>query len=243
MFNGFGFQITNPIFTRQGSGGVAPIVLPTDISGLQVWYKPSGLVTAGSEITDWTDDSGNGYNMTQATSTNRPALATFLGKNAASFDGTNDFMDSPSVPYSTNDLTIFFIGQHTAITGQHIIYSKNVSTSERTFMMTTSQARTRIGGTNYDIGNVAPTGTPIKAIHAYDRDGNYSANINNVAIGSVSIAAASAVDLGGIQRLGGSPSVTLMWNGIVGELFTYNRLLTPEETTQINDYIFSEWGI
>lgn len=42
---------------------------PSDISGLSAWYKPESLQLNNNDpVSSWTDSSGNGYTLQQATS-------------------------------------------------------------------------------------------------------------------------------------------------------------------------------
>jgi hypothetical protein len=62
-----------------------------------LWLKAdAGVTTSGTSITQWADQSGNGNNVTQATTASQPQLQTnvFNGQPAIAFDGTNDFLNN-----------------------------------------------------------------------------------------------------------------------------------------------------
>jgi len=53
-------------------------ILPTDLPGLVSWYDASddsSITTIGGRVSQWSDKSGNGWHLTQSTSTLRPLKA------------------------------------------------------------------------------------------------------------------------------------------------------------------------
>ena len=65
------------ILAATGSTAAEASILPSALSGLKAWYKPSTL-GAGPAITSWPDSSGNGFHLS-ATGTFNPTLVTGLG--------------------------------------------------------------------------------------------------------------------------------------------------------------------
>jgi hypothetical protein len=73
---------------------------PLDLAPV-AWYEASsGTVTlAGTAVTEWLDSSGNGHDLTQTSSANRPAYSATSWNGASpsiTFDGSNDFLEYPS---------------------------------------------------------------------------------------------------------------------------------------------------
>lgn len=69
---------------------VPPSWTPLDLgSKLKIWLPPAGLPGSGS-ISQWSDSSGNGFHLTQATGSKQPTVTTINGKLAALFDGIDD---------------------------------------------------------------------------------------------------------------------------------------------------------
>lgn len=76
-----------------GEGGTLVIPPEIDINGLVFWHRAdAGVSTAGSAVTGWADQSGNGHDAAQATSNARPMLSAnaINGEPAIVFDGNND---------------------------------------------------------------------------------------------------------------------------------------------------------
>ncbi|HNW91160.1 MAG TPA: hypothetical protein PKN48_15990, partial [Bacteroidales bacterium] len=67
-------------------------IKPNHIPGLQLWLRAdSSVVLNGSNVSQWSDCSGNGYNSIQATTANQPlyysSVSTLNNKPALHFDG------------------------------------------------------------------------------------------------------------------------------------------------------------
>ncbi len=59
-------------------------------TGSVLWLKAdAGVTLNGNSVTNWADQSGNAYNVTQATAANQPTFeaSVFNGQHAISFDG------------------------------------------------------------------------------------------------------------------------------------------------------------
>ena len=69
-----------------------------DLSGLQLWLDATvGVTDAGSgAVSNWADQSGNGYDVAQSTSGYRPTTGTMSQNslNVISFDGSDDHLTS-----------------------------------------------------------------------------------------------------------------------------------------------------
>lgn len=77
----------------------------TQLTNCYGWFKSESLSSSyanGDPISSWSDSSGNGRDISQATSANQPlALASAVnGYMAADFDGTNDILSSASYTQS-----------------------------------------------------------------------------------------------------------------------------------------------
>lgn len=82
----------------RSSGGSAPAWTPAQIT-TAVWLDAADTSTItlnGSTVSQWSDKSGNGRNVAQATAANQPTYATtgLNGKPVLTFDGVDDFVGS-----------------------------------------------------------------------------------------------------------------------------------------------------
>jgi hypothetical protein len=97
---------------------------PTDLANLVRWYKADSLSLAdgtavGNTGTEWTDSTGSGNSLTQATAARRPIFKTniFGSKPAVQFISANQYWLSMPVLTMANPFTIVIVG----ITGSSII--------------------------------------------------------------------------------------------------------------------------
>lgn len=51
-----------------------------------------------------------------------------------------------------------------------------------------------------------------------------------------------AADPGSALKIGGLAAGSFLWNGLVGQVIVYNRLLTEVETAQVRGYLATKWG-
>ena len=75
-----------------GGGGFMPVVAftPLLLAGLVAWYKAdTGVTESGGAVSQWDDQSGNNWHLTQATGSMQPTFSatSFNGKPGITFDG------------------------------------------------------------------------------------------------------------------------------------------------------------
>jgi hypothetical protein len=107
-----------------GNGGSAPPpppppppptpgTLPTNLpQGMNLWLANDiGVVTTGSAVSVWEDQSGTGSDAIQSTAANRPTVVPGNNsQNALHFDGVSSFMSIPSVPIDgLTGMTVFMV--------------------------------------------------------------------------------------------------------------------------------------
>lgn len=140
------------VLTMASAGGpsvLAGPIAPNQITGLQAWYRvDAGLTlggTSGMEVSGWTDSSGLGRNMSQATSANRPTLAydTTYGFPLVRFDGSNDYLLSGDYELHDNSTGLTVIG---------VVRPKTVNTSGITTGNILSKFQYGTGGRAWRLG-------------------------------------------------------------------------------------------
>lgn len=107
------------LFSRAGGvGGLPPFArkLPEAAGGglsapitdnLKAWYANNvGLTESSSFVSAWADQSGNGYDLTQTSSTRYPENSA----GTLTFDGTDDFLESDALAL-TQPYTVYWYGQ------------------------------------------------------------------------------------------------------------------------------------
>lgn len=74
---------------------------PSLLPGIAAWYVADrGITLNGSTVSQWADQSGNGYHLAQSTPDYQPtySLTSFNGKPGVTFDGVDDYLSNTSLP-------------------------------------------------------------------------------------------------------------------------------------------------
>lgn len=93
-----GYMGINPVSPPSVAPSTAPTPFqtsnPTFISGNVVWLDASDTttITIATGVSNWTDKSGKGNNVAQATGGNQPTETTLNSLNALSFNGSSDIL-------------------------------------------------------------------------------------------------------------------------------------------------------
>ena len=92
------------LFAQTGPGGVG------NSSNNVVWLD-GNIVTTGThpDIATWPDQSGNGNDFTQGTSTRQPRIVTYSGFNGVRFDGGDWLRTGGIAALNTNTNTQYII--------------------------------------------------------------------------------------------------------------------------------------
>lgn len=102
---------------------------PASIAGLTLWLEAdSGIVLNGSNVSQWTDKSGNGANASQATAGSQPVYTASGGPNGLAYlSGVGRFLTGSSQLWSSpaNFAICVVAYSRTDLGGQPIIYAGN----------------------------------------------------------------------------------------------------------------------
>lgn len=91
-------------------------IIPTDLPNLKLWLKSDSLILNGSNVSQWTDLSGNNNHIIQTDNTKQPLLLSNQLNNfpVVRFDGINDNLKSLFSQTYNNELTIFIVMRNNA---------------------------------------------------------------------------------------------------------------------------------
>lgn len=93
---------------------------PSQLSGLEFWMRSDlGITLAGSNVSDWADQSSNGRNWTQGTAAARPQYFASGGINNRPyllFDGIDDFFERTGLTLS-GGMTLLLVFKLRSFTG------------------------------------------------------------------------------------------------------------------------------
>ena len=253
-------------FSELVTSEVSAPFTPLSIDGLTVWLDPSDsdnyLLDGFGNYETLTDKTGNGNDFTQGTSGNRATPGTENGLSYMNFDGTNDrYASTQSIDLSnTAALTIFFAGQHNDSTSG-IIYehSSNFNSTIDGLVMnidgSSRFAATVEGNVGYnqklmDAPDTAPLDTNELYVSVYDKSESLNEIVNIYKNGVIqstshSLTANNTNNFGDKNAFIGSRG-----NGTVGiadiklyEFLIFDRVLTSDEITQVNNYLNRKWKL
>lgn len=242
--------------TRLGSGFDAPLEL-----GAFAAYR--GDVTDTASNFDWTDRTGHGHTLRQATADNKPTVVTpseIGGASALRFDGTNDRLvgidAAGNYTFLHNGAGMFFeavIIPRTALVANDAIMSTYAGGASfcLVFGTTATQARNiyfnNAAGVTADA--VAAGGfaidTPVRITGSYKESASpeWDIRVNNVSISSGSSATAPGSNAAAAAlNVGTHANGTAPGEFDIAELVIFDRVLTSLERDFLDAHLVARYG-
>jgi hypothetical protein len=213
--------------------------------------------SASDPVGYWGDRSGNGRHATQSTAASRPVVGSQNGRNALTFDGSNDnlFVEDYAVESNLPGLTRFLVFEAAAVS--------------QIFVTTTTAAKNASAGGSSWWQRFGPNwygycgsgiryhgGTADTAAHVATNffDGSLAAtfgvrlqnSIDGVllpVVGSLGTLVATTSGSSAKLAVGSNAGLNNFVNGRLCELLCYNRALTDAERRKAEIYLARKWGI
>jgi hypothetical protein len=218
---------------------------PRSISGLDMWLDAADSATItldSSAVSQWRDKARNSV-FAQTTPNNRPTLSTINGRNAVSFDGSNDTLSCAN-PFTTFPLSMFFVQRVVSLTNFGMTYTVG-SNNDFNLRQNGTTGQLQIQLTSTAVGITTPTlsttAAQLISIVFDSTLANSVAYLNGTAL-TVSSGSFSQPTLSGTHwigtRNGGFPL-----NGLVAEVLIYSKTVTATERAAITQYLGRKWGI
>lgn len=244
------------------------------VSGYYAWWDASDTTTislSGSNVTQWDDKSGNGYNLTQSNDSLRPSSGTrtINGLNVLDYSGYSDTL------YSANASSVWKFLHYNTYTIFCVNLIDSFQSGYNGWWMATR-------GGNYAAGPgilAMYKDSTNKLEHAVV--GNNDANLSNISTSTMSTATttcwtivgdpqnATAANRSDIRKNTGSaeknntisnaaynvnPAQTLRIgdytdgggssiDGAMAEILIYDSILTAQQITDTQNYLIDKWGI
>jgi hypothetical protein len=222
--------------------------VPTSVPNLALWLDASDTSTithVANAVSQWNDKSGNANHAVQATGTKQPTTntRTLNGLNVIDFDGSNDIMTLTSgINPATNGVTVFHVVEADVTTGTQATVGSN--TNGMNFCVAVAgvafQHTQKSGVTNYVVGsNAVVAGTPFIGTCRTQASGT-TQNYNGLADGSNTTATSYTVN---IDTIGNRALETAPFNGKIGMVLVWPRVLNTLEVNIVGNYLSDIWGI
>lgn len=230
-----------------------PIVAPGCVAAPVVWLKADNGVTANGsgQVSAWADASGNNHNGTQATAANQPTIVNgLLNYNPAlDFDGVNDnlLMSATGLAAGTAARTAFAVARPEKTAFSSVFsYGGATGTGNVTFTLAQSNGSAVTSRHTGLAGDAVVPGYVINGPAVIQR-GSYNgtqlqAQVNGGAVANNTFAINTQLTQGYVGTDNFSPAGSV-WDGKVGEVIFYNRLLSNTELQQVNTYLAIKYGI
>lgn len=237
-----------------------PAFSPLDISGLSLWLDAAdttSITESGGAVSQWDDKSGNAYNFSQGTAANQPTTGTrtINSLNVIDFDGSQEFLGTTSTINDTQG-HVFIIFQKDNINDPSTMFgggSSSNATQLHLFLSDDGTGNPGIqaqGGNIYSFTSTVGTGTP--SLYELASNGSTwsgwldggSETLTQVAgtnngdwLGDRSF---TLISVGAVRQLSNMIS---HFNGVIGEILLYDRLLSSSERQSVEGYLASKWAI
>ncbi len=214
-------------------------VVPTSAvipSGAKLWLKSDVgvVISSGSSVSQWQDQSGNGNNFTS--STTQPTVVTNVinGKPVIRFTTAPSYMTGGN--FTSTSYTIIAVTKMAGTGNARLVSSQNVNWLMGYWGGSMNQFHanawvTAAGGTTSDA---------VPHMYVATSNGGTNALYNNgalVASNSNGLAAPGVLELNGWSN-GSEPS-----NGDIAEVIYYDRALSATELAQLQSYIGTKYAI
>lgn len=240
--------------------------LPSDLEGLVMWLDASDTDTitdSANAVSAWADKTGFNSDAIQGTASSQPItnVTTQNGKNVINWDGVNDAM---SVASSTA-IDDVFVGGATVFA-----VTKNITNNQRLWDKTTSSAaghlalftglsggfsllRLEQGASTTDAKFTTATAVVPASVAAISLSYN-SSNLTTLPViqvngSDVSVITAqtgvgtATTDASKAWFIGNRSDLARPLAASFAEFIVFDRTLTTDEKTLINNYLISKWGI
>ena len=239
--------------SRRASAGAAGSVvgildefLPSDLSGLIIWVRADSITgkVDGNTITTWSDESGQGTDVTQATAAKKPVYKTDIinGLPVIRFDGVDDVLNSGAFSSElAQPNTICIVFKH--LTG-------SVSSNERIVNgYDSSLASSHL----FHIVNTSPDAFTVSAginiaVAASNADFHILITIYNTTSSLIHFDGGEQVANAGTKlwneiSLGSARFGTEFANVDIAEIIGYNRNLSSNQAAKVENYLSRKYAI
>ncbi|HPB26545.1 MAG TPA: hypothetical protein PLE11_12385, partial [Bacteroidales bacterium] len=218
--------------------GAAQTFSPSQIPGLSLWLRAdSNVILNGSNVSQWSDCSGNNNNAAQASAVNQPLLDSgqLNGYPVLRFDGNDDFMEFASgFMYNWPELSFFIVIKPFSSGNQGIFAPTNAYSTGLEFLSWTGTTQLRINNNlKYGAGLIT-NGTFTISDFTYN---NAATNGYANGVTLTSATGGNPLDFNGVYALGRIYSTGYNAAFDVAEILAYNRTVSLVERNEIEQYL------
>lgn len=205
------------------------------------------LVGTGGAVARWEDKSGNGFHVTQSTSSQRPNRQAAIQNSldVLRFDG-NDRLTNASL-LSSQPNSVFIVGRVDSSDSDAAVFLDSLNSSQHVVYRGSSTdnpgAFVAAGGASRPLAGAANTNFNVHAAVFNSTSGLYVLNGDNSTSGSIGTNALNGVSIGDLR---GNPSPLVSGYALIGDIAEVIILnsATPAPIRQlIEGYLAWKWGL
>jgi hypothetical protein len=232
-------------------------------SGLQLWLDASDLSTitsASNLVSQWNDKSGNGYNVTQATSASQPTTGTTTknGLNVLVFAASKQMTRTTTTSLGQNvtGTTIYAVHRldSGSATREVMRYNHSDAVNTRAGLRLTGTTVFGAAGRTLDADGLQTASSSAQTLGTYRiQTGVFDYGNRllrqclektfNGSVDPFQTATTTSNTASGSLAIGSSGSSSNYWDGVICEILVYHAVHNGPEVFAINDYLNSKWAI
>lgn len=228
------------------------IFQPIDISGCQLWLDAADASTisfaSGSNISNWTDKTGNGYNATQSIAGRYPTYdATNRRVNFTRTSNNYFLLPNNALPTGNSAYTYYMMICFTnTLDAMGVIGGGNWGTNNTTFAFRSinTNGQMIMYWFNNDIFTSAGSYTAnVPLMVMTDWNGTTRTIVKN-GTQLVTNNPGTARNQGSSKNaIGSTNNLTEFMEGFINEIIVFNRALSASENRQVEGYLAAKWGL
>jgi len=234
----------NPITPSNISVGAS--WTPENSTAIQGWWDASDsttITTSGSEVTQWSDKSGNGLNLAPVTGATGPTTNTITQNSLNVLDFEDDCLENNNFTHNiSNPIFLAFIVELDAVfTDQYFLWAGTTSSTDRCGIRKRPTDSVEIfgktaGGANTFVGFGAPTKGSFQLLIAKINGSNGAAFLN----GTLTDSGNTGADNLNTFNLGHAEGETQNFVGKYAEVVAFTD---SNDRQKIEGYLAHKWGL
>lgn len=231
---------------------------PAELSPKAWWdaSDTSTITSSSGAVSQWNDKSGNGYHLTQATSSAQPTTGSVTknGLNVLKFDGGDVMNYAGTTGMNVTSVTVLGVFEETTTADNVGFFVAHASTGndyDRTdAIVNASVTGSHLFETVRNQGNARVSGggaTPFAVWMSIWTSSSLIARRNKLSLNTGSQTGTWGTANGGFvlggRYLSGAVASTNRLTGNIAEMVVFDRELNSSDYDKLTDHLMSKWGI
>jgi hypothetical protein len=214
---------------------------PSSVAGLIAWFKADTLsLNDGDAIGTWPDSSANGNDATQGTAANKPTYKTNIlnSKAIVRFDGTNDYLTTPTFTALAQPNTVIGVVKSTAPSTNDVFWDGTSSGHRNLSWNAAGDQWYAFAGSTLGYGAILTSGSFFIVAVTYNGASSKMWKGGGAAV----VGNANTNDIAQF-RLGGDTTPSQFLAGDEAEIILYNAAVSLTDLNNLGSYLATKWGL